>query len=254
MYTILLNDTNELITSVRERIMQRSKLVDNLHFLVDPMYKDVSMSDFTVMMEYILPVSREYKTEILVKSDDLYKDKLEYKLPFDTCLTKEAGKIEVQLTFVKADLSPEGEPIQQVRKTSPTTITIVPIAAWSDIIADGALSALDQRLIQAEAMLNAVNEMNMYLEETKVDGLVYDDQAETLQLSANGVGIGDKVSVRDMLDDGIPVVDLNSGAGSDSETTPDNPQCNCGCEDNVVEFGDSTTPSQPQDNQDIVEF
>ena len=94
MYTILLNESNELTTSVRERIMQRSKLVDSLHFLVDPIYKGINMSDFTVMMEYILPISREYKTEYLVKSDALYKEKLEYKLPFDTCLTKEAGKID----------------------------------------------------------------------------------------------------------------------------------------------------------------
>ena len=147
MYTILLNDTNELITSVKERIMQRSKLVDSLHFLVDPTYKGTDMSDFTVMMEYIMPTSREYKTEILVKSDELYKNKLEYKLPFDTCLTKEAGKVEVQLTFVKVDLDTEGNSIQKVRKTSPTTITIVPIAAWSDIVPDNALTALDQRLL-----------------------------------------------------------------------------------------------------------
>ena len=143
MYTILLNETNELITSVKERIMQRSKLVDNLHFLVDPIYKGIDMADFTVMMEYILPVSREYKSEVLVKSDELYKEKLEYKLPFDTCLTKEAGDIEVQLTFVKVSLDADGNNIQQVRKTSPTTIKILPISAWSDIIADSALGAID---------------------------------------------------------------------------------------------------------------
>jgi len=44
MYTILLNNDNKLVTSVRERIMQRSKLVDNLHFLVDPAYKELDMS------------------------------------------------------------------------------------------------------------------------------------------------------------------------------------------------------------------
>lgn len=194
MYTILLNETNELITSVRERIMQRSKLVDSLHFLVDPIYKGIDMSDFTVMMEYILPISREYKTEILVKSDSLYKEKLEYKLPFDTCLTKEAGKIEVQLTFVKVDLDTDGNSKQYVRKTSPTTITIVPIAAWSDVIADSALTALDQRLIQVDAMLAAANEMNNYLSETKADNIVVNKDTNTIQLTANGVPIGDAVA------------------------------------------------------------
>ena len=194
MYTILLNETNELITSVKERIMQRSKLVDSLHFLVDPIYKGIDMSDFTVMMEYIMPTSRDYKTEILVKSDELYKNKLEYKLPFDTCLTKEAGKIAIQLTFVKVDLDADGNAIQRVRKTSPTTVTIVPIAAWSDIIADSALTALDQRLIQVDAAIAAIQDMNMYLDETKADNIVFNAETNTIQLTANGNPIGDAIN------------------------------------------------------------
>lgn len=194
MYTILVNENNELSTSIRERIMQRSKLVDNLHFLVDPTYKGADMSDWTVLMEYLLPISREYKTEILVKSDALYKNKLEYKVPFDTNLTREAGKVEVQLTFIKVELDADGKAIQRVRKTSPTTITIVPIAAWSDVIADSALTALDQRLIQVDAMINAANEMNNYLSETKADNIVVNKETNTIQLTANGYPIGDAIA------------------------------------------------------------
>lgn len=84
MYTFLINEDNTLSCSVNERIMERSKQVDTLHFLADPTYKDVDMSDFTVYMEYLLPISKRYKTEILVKSKELYKNKLEYKLPIDT--------------------------------------------------------------------------------------------------------------------------------------------------------------------------
>ena len=193
MYTILLDATNELKTSVRERVIQRSKLVDNLHFLVDPSYKGIDMSDFTVMLEYILPVSKEYHTEILVKSDELYKEKLEYKLPFDTSLTKEAGDIEIQLTFVRVILNPDGSNTQQIRKTSPTTITILPITAWSNIIPDSALTALDQRIVMTQAMLEAANEMVNYLDETKADNIVYDENNKTLQLTSHGTPIGDKV-------------------------------------------------------------
>lgn len=193
MYTILVNESNELVTTVRERIMQRSKLVDNLHFLVDPIYKELNINDFTVMMEYVLPVSREYKSEILVKSDELYKEKLEYKLPFDTCLTKEAGDVEIQLTFLKVELDAYGESKQRVRKAGPAFITIVPVTAWSNIIADSALSAIDQRLIMAESMLNAANEMNQYLFETKADNIVYDAEGQFIQLTANGTPIGDKI-------------------------------------------------------------
>ena len=191
MYTILLNESNELTTSIRERIMQRSKLVDSFHFLVDPIYKGIDMSDFTVMMEYITPVGREYRTEYLTKSDELYKNKLEYKLPFDTDLTREAGKIEVQLTFVKVALDADGNAKQYVRKTSPTTITIVPCTAWSNVIADSALTALDQRLIQVNAAIEAINDMNNYLDETKADNIVIDKETNTIQLTANGNPIGD---------------------------------------------------------------
>lgn len=193
MYTILLNETNELITSVKERIMQRSKFVDNLHFLVDPDYKGQDMSGFTVTMEYVLPVSREYRTETLVMSSELYKDKLEYKLPFDTNLTKEAGKIEVQLTFTKVALDEDGNSTQYVRKTSPTSITIVPISAWSDIVADNALGAIDQRLIQAEAMLNAIGELNQEIYDNKADNIVIEQNK--IQLIANGEKIGNAISL-----------------------------------------------------------
>ena len=195
MYTLLLGENNQLVTTVKERIMQRSKLVDNLHFLVEPSYKGLDMSSFTVMLEYLTPVSREYKTEILVPSDEMYKDKLEYKLPFDTNLTKEAGNVELQLTFVKVSLDAEGKSTQQVRKTSPTTITIVPISAWSDIIPDSALSALDQRLIMVDSMINAANEMNQYLSETKADNIMYDEAGQYIQLTANGQPIGDQVTL-----------------------------------------------------------
>lgn len=194
MYTILLTESNELTTSIRERIMQRSKLVDSLHFLVDPIYKGLDMTLFTTVLEYVTPVSREYKTEYLVRSEELYKGKLEYKLPFDSNLTREAGKVEVQLTFVKVEMDEEGRTVQRVRKTSPTTITIVPISAWSDMIADSALTALDQRLIQVDAMLNAANEMNDYLLATKADNIMVNKETNTLQLTANGAPIGDAVA------------------------------------------------------------
>ena len=229
MYTLLLDESNKLITTVRERIMQRSKLVDDLHFLVDPIYKGYNMEDFTVMMEYLLPVSREYKSEILVKSDELYKDKLEYKLPFDTNLTREAGDVEVQLTFVSATVDDNGKSIQRVRKTSTAVITIVPISAWSDIIPDGALTALDQRLVVIDSQINGINELVSTMYNKQVDNLTYDENEYALQLMSNGVGIGDKVSIKNIMEDGIPVVDINNVDVPGQDDVVDD-------EDNVVEF------------------
>lgn len=232
MYTILLNENNELITSVRERIMQRSKLVDNLHFLVDPDYKGLNMAEFTFMMEYVLPISREYKSEILVKSNEMYKGKLEFKLPLDTNITREHGNVELQLTMIKLELDADGNPTQRVRKTSPTVLTILPISAWSDIIPDNALTALDQRIIMTQAMVEAANEMNQYLYASKADDISYNEDTNEMQLLAAGNAIGSKVVIKTgaaELEDGVPVIDLNDIVGGD--TTPEDDD-----DDNVVEF------------------
>ena len=198
MYTILVNDDNTLTTSIRERIMQRSKLVDSLHFLVSPTYKGLDMTDFTVTMEYILPVSKEYVSEVLVKSEELYKEMLEYKLPFDTDLTKEAGEIEVKLTFSKVDLDEDGNDIQYVRKISATSITIVPIESWCDIIPDKALDAIDQRIIKTDAQIKALLEANEITRIEKADNLVLDSESKELYLTAEGNQIGDKVKLSDL--------------------------------------------------------
>lgn len=217
MYTILVGESNELVTSIKERIMQRSKLVDNLHFLVEPTYKGIDMSGFTATLEYLLPVSREYHTETLVKSADLYKEKIEYKLPFDTNLTKEAGNIEIQLTFIKVGMDADGKDIQMVRKTSTTTIKILPISAWSDIIADDSLTALDQRLLQAEAMINAANEMYntigemaQYIDENKADNITYNEEDNYIQLTANGTPIGDKITLK-TVGTNVASIEVNEG-------------------------------------------
>lgn len=235
MYTILVNDENELYCSHKERIMHRSNCVDTLVFIVDPIYKNThDMTKASVIMEYVLPVSKRYKTEFLELSQERYNDCfLQYKLPFNTELTSEAGKIELQLTFAYVEMDANGDMIQRLRKTSSTTIDIISISTWSDFIPDEALSCLDQRVLKLDAQMRGLNDYMNVLDKNQVDDLVYDDDNETLQLSANGVGIGTKVSVKNMLDEGSPVVDLNSDSGSDNDSDKDDNEDD---DINVVEF------------------
>lgn len=232
MYTILVNDDDSLYGSHKERIMQRSKLVDNLVFVVNPIYRNThDMTNASVMLEYIRPVSRKYETEMLVLSDEKYNGYLQYKLPFDTNLTSEAGSLELQLTFAYVEMDANGKGIQRVRKTSPTTIEIIPISAWSDIIPDSALSALDQRLIKTDAQIRALNEMNQIIADNKADNIKYNENTNELQLLSGSKEIGNKVTLKTAdasLEDGVPVVDFNNVSGGDSSNEDD--------DDNVVEF------------------
>lgn len=235
-YTIIVCDDNSLYGSCKTKIMQREKLFNKLWFLVAPCYNGYDMSKCTVTMRYLLPISKEFKTETLVLSEDKYEEYLKYVLPIDTCFTKEWGDIELNLTFTMLDVDESGNIVQRVRKTDNHILTITQLPNWDSVIPDSALSALDQRILKQDAQIKALADLAEILDNTQVDNLMYNPKEETLQLYANGVGVGNKVSVRDMLDDGIPVVDLESNS-SDNNDSADN----CGCEgnrekNNVVEF------------------
>lgn len=251
-YTIIVCDDNTLYGSRKRKIMQREKLFNKLWFLVAPCYNGFDMSQCTVTMRYLLPVSKEFKTETLVLSKEKYKEYLKYVLPVDTCFTKEWGDIELNLTFTMLDVDKNGNVVQRVRKTDNHILTITQLPDWDSVIPDSALSALDQRILKQDAQIKALADLAEAFDNNNVDDLIYDDKEETLQLSAKGVGVGNKVSVRNMLDDGIPVVDLNSDSGEKPETDSNN-GCNCGCEDNIVEFGNEPTV-KPDEENNVIEF
>lgn len=230
MYTILVGNDNSLYCSQKKRIMQREKLFNKLCFLVAPHYNGYDMSQCNVTMRYLLPISKEFKTETLVLSDEKYEEYLKYILPIDSNLTKEWGDIELNLTFVLLDTDNDGNIVQHVRKTDNHILHITQLADWDSIIPDNALSALDQRIIKQSAQIKALTDLANTFERNNVDNLVYDDKSDTLQLYANGVGIGDKVSVKDMMDDGTPVVNLSSNSEDKPNTDDDS------TESNVVEF------------------
>lgn len=215
-YVILVNEDNTLTASRKERIMQRSKLFNNLWFLTEPTYSGYDMSTCTVVMEYILPISKKYHSEILELSEDGYQEYLKYVVPIDSKLTTETGEVELQLTFIYSDLDENGESIQRVRKTSIAKINIVPISAWSDIIPDAALGALDQRIIKIDAQIKELLNLGEAYDAAKADNIAYDADKQTLQLLSGENKIGDEVSLNvDGGADGTTAVDFSDlGVGS----------------------------------------
>lgn len=253
-YTFLLEEDNSLVASRREVIMQKSKCVDDIHFLVNPKYKENDMSIFNVMLEYILPVSKEYHTVELIQDSEGYQEYIKYVVPFDTNLSSESGDVQLQLTFAFVGLDADGNVIQKVRKTKVGTLHVTPIANWSNFIPDSALSALDQRILKTQAQINELGYYAQIAIENQVDNLHYDDVNETIQLMAGQNAVGNAVSVRDMIADGIPVVELEGSSGNvnDDKNNKNDCDCGCNCGDNVVEFGNQSEIETPEDN--VVEF
>lgn len=216
MYTILVTTNNEAIVSTPDqRIMQRSKLVDTLHILVAPTYNGISMSDCTVLMEYKLPVSQEARSEILSLSDELYKENLEYTLPLDTYLTKEAGNVEIQLTFLKNEMNADGSITQYSRKISPCFLNIIPVAAWSNMVPDAELAAIDQRILKLDAIANQLADTQDAVIDTKADDISY--EGNTIQLLANGKKIGTSHILDQQKEFEVVEFDGNSDADSDDD-------------------------------------
>lgn len=227
-YVIMVNDDNSMTATQKKRIVQRSKLIDDLWFLVKPEYNGYNMADFTVVLEYLSPVSHKYRTEFLTRSEEDYNGYLKYNLPVNTTLTAEAGNVEILLTFLLVELDENGKGVQRTRKITGANINIIPISAWSDIIPDCALSTLDQRIIKMDAQIKALNETSAVMADSKADNITYDEKTNALQLKAGDKLIGDKVTISNVgLDeDGMPVVDF---AGITAKPEDDN-------SNDVVEF------------------
>lgn len=231
-YTIIVGDDNTLYGSQKVKIMEKEKLFNKLWFLVAPYYNGYDMSKCTVTMRYMLPVSKEFKTETLVLSDERYQEYLKYVLPVDTNLTKECGDIGLNLTFTMLDVDDNGHIVQRVRKTDNHILHITHLPNWDGFVADEALAAIDQRIIMTQAQIQRLEEMNQVIADTKADNIKYNIDTNELQLTSNGKEIGNKVAINvsdASLEDGIPVVDF--GSISDGDNSIDETE-----DDNVVEF------------------
>lgn len=230
-YTIIVCDDNSLYGSCKSKIMQREKLFNKLWFLVPPHYNGHDMSQCTITMRYLLPISKEFKTETLVLSEDRYEDYLKYILPIDTNISKEWGDVELNLTFTMVDVDENGNIVQRVRKTDNHILHITQLPDWDSIVPDSALSALDQRILKMDAQMKALNEMNQNVADGKADNIKYDDTTNELQLLSGNKEIGNKITLKTgdvSLEDGVPVVDFNDVSG---DNTPSEDE-----DDNVVEF------------------
>ncbi len=231
-YTIIVGDDNSLYGSNKEKIIQKEKLFNKIWFLVAPCYKGYDMSQCTVTLRYVLPISKEFVTETLVLSEEKYNEYLKYVLPIDTNLSKEWGDIELNLTFTMIDVDDNGNIVHRVRKTTNHCMHITQLPDWDKFVPDSALSAIDQRIIMTQAQIKRLEEMNQAIINEKADNITYNEDTNELQLLSNGNAIGNKVTIKtgeELLEDGVPVVDFGSMSDNDNPTEETE-------EDNVVEF------------------
>lgn len=219
MYTLKIDDDNNIITTKREVIMQRSSNANTIQILVPRYYNTIDLSQCQMLMEYWLPVSKVYRTVFLTPNSINYKemDYLEYLVPCTTEYTAEAGDIHIHFTFYNVELSEDGASGRQtVRKTNAGVIHITPISAWSDIIPDEALTALDQRVIALQTAIRQIEALTDTTISNIPTDLALDTANHLLHLVAEKGKIGSGVDVNDLTQ--AVAVTL---AGEDPDGTPD---------------------------------
>ena len=170
MYTILVKNDNSLQPSITDtKIIQGSKNIDYLRFLINPTYNDIDISELSVILTYILPVSKERKTLTLEKSEELYKERLEYKVLLnndENFITSEYGDVKMWLTFMN-----DGD---IVRYTTPTFLPIIRAEDTSDIPEPP--------------------------ESQNVDSLYLDKDTKSIYLTAGGSTVGAAIPMKDLSD------------------------------------------------------
>ena len=193
MYTIVLKDDNLLVTTIKKRLIQKSSSIDCLRFLVYPTYKNEEMNNYLVSMEYITPVTKTLKKELLHNSNTNYKKYLQYILPVTSAITSEYGDVKLRLTFTRDKEDENGGITRFVRKTCSTTINILPSDNFEgtipDTIPETELDIINGRISEIESQIND-------LSNGKADNIIL--SSDGLQLTSNGDPIGMTVDIEDL--------------------------------------------------------
>lgn len=200
MYTLKITDENTVVTTVKEKLVERSNYVDNIQIVVAKLYRgQIDMSDATVYMKYTLPVSNKIKMVTLTPNDLAYEDDyIQYLIPAEAYLTAEAGDIEVSFTFLKLVSNEDDSTTSYVRKTQSGVIHISPLAAFDKYEPSEYLDEIDQRLLVMEGLQKDM----MAMSEAVYNGMVHDvhinDDRKVILTDRDGNDTGTGIEVKDL--------------------------------------------------------
>lgn len=225
MYTILMKDDKSLVATNRITIHQREKLVDKIRFLLPTSYEEINIRECIVILKYI-DQGNVAHAEVLSMNEELYKGKIDCLLPVDTNLTRFAGDISLYLSFLK--INSDNELQEEVFHSDEIIITISPLSDYFTFVSDESLQVIDQAMAKLETMNKGLSLLMDEQDKKKADNLIktIDDQNIKIQLTSNGLPIGESITIGDTGEDGVPITIFSS---SDDDSRPEN-------DSDVVEF------------------
>ena len=202
MYTLRITDDNNVITTVKESLMEKSNCVNSIQIIINKLYKEqIDMTDTTAYMKYVLPVTKKIKMTQLIADTTTNESHILYTIPVTASISAEPGDIEVSFTFLKLVHDDESDTTTSyVRKTESGLIHITKLAQFDSYEPSEMLTELDQRILALMATTEDIKKLGQATYDNMPIDMKLDSEAKKLTLvNANG-NTGDGVGIADLSD------------------------------------------------------
>ena len=202
MYTLRITDDNNVITTVKESLMEKSNCVNSIQIIINKLYKEqIDMTDTTAYMKYVLPVTKKIKMTQLIADTTTDESHILYTIPVTANISAEPGDIEVSFTFLKLVHDEESNTTTSyVRKTESGLIHITKLAQFDSYEPNEMLTELDQRILALMATAEDIKKLGRATYDNMPIDMKLDSEAKKLTLvNANG-NTGDGVGIADLSD------------------------------------------------------
>lgn len=202
MYTLRITDDNNVITTVKESLMEKSNCVNSIQIIINKLYKEqIDMTDTTAYMKYVLPVTKKIKMTQLIADTTTDESHILYTIPVTASISAEPGDIEVSFTFLKLVHDEESDTTTSyVRKTESGLIHITKLAQFDTYEPSEMLTELDQRILAFMATAEDIKKLGQATYDNMPVDMKLDSEAKKLTLvNANG-NTGDGVGIADLSD------------------------------------------------------
>lgn len=202
MYTLRITDDNNVITTVKESLMEKSNCVNSIQIIINKLYKEqIDMTDTTAYMKYVLPVTKKIKMTQLIADTTTDESHILYTIPVTANISAEPGDIEVSFTFLKLVHDDESDiTTSYVRKTESGLIHITKLAQFDSYEPSEMLTELDQRILALMATAEDIKKLGQATYDNMPIDMKLDSEAKKLTLvNANG-NTGDGVGIADLSD------------------------------------------------------
>lgn len=202
MYTLRITDDNNVITTVKESLMEKSNCVNSIQIIINKLYKEqIDMTDTTAYMKYVLPVTKKIKMTQLIADTTTDESHILYTIPVTANISAEPGDIEVSFTFLKLVHDEESNTTTSyVRKTESGLIHITKLAQFDSYEPSEMLTELDQRILALMATAEDIKKLGQATYDNMPIDMKLDSEAKKLTLvNANG-NTGDGVGIADLSD------------------------------------------------------